>query len=134
MQEYEHGLAELVPALESQLDAPATTITLTALQATLLSAALSSVLSELKMYSVFDSMAGASSRPRSTSPGFDDRLRGLFPEVSADPGYAMSLAEDLALLRRELPVARAKEVLEEQHQAAEEARKGRKKPWEFWKR
>ena len=53
---------------------------------TLLATAMSSVVSELKMYSVFDTMAGESGRPRSTAAGFDERLRSLFPEVAADAG------------------------------------------------
>jgi hypothetical protein len=90
-------------------------------------------MSELKMYSVFDTMSGKSRRPRSTAPGFDDRLRGLFPEIAGDPNYAMQLAEDMAMLRRDMPFARAREVLEEQRKSNVEARRW-KKPWQFWKR
>lgn len=134
MAEYRHGLRELLPAVEAQIDAPAAEFEMNALQGTLLSTAFSSVLSELKMYSVFDTMAGESRRPRSTAPGFDDRLRELFPQIAGDPGYAMQLAEDMALLRRELPFARAREILEEERREAEAARKRRRRPWQFWKR
>jgi hypothetical protein len=134
MAEYRHGLAEVAPIIDAQLDQSHAVFDLNALQAVLLSTAISSVLSELKMYSVFDRMAGESRRPRSTAPGFDDRLRLLFPEIAGDPGYASFLAEEMALLRRELPVARAKEALDEERQAAEEERRLQKKSWQFWKR
>jgi hypothetical protein len=133
MQEYKHGLRELLPVIDAQVDEPAATFDLNPVQAMLLSTAFSSVLSELKMYSIFDAMSGESRRPRSTAPGFDDRLRDLFPEIAGDPAYATQLAEDMTILRRELPFARAREILDEQRRAAEEARAG-KKPWQFWKR
>jgi hypothetical protein len=110
LSEYEHGLAEVLPAIDSQLDADSATIEITPLQAVLLSGAFSAVISELKMYSTLDTMAGASNRPRSTAPGFDDRLRTLFPEVAGDPAYASRLAEDMTLLRRQVPSARAREM------------------------
>ena len=131
--DYAHGLRELQPALDSQLEAESARLELTPLQTVLLSTALSSVVSELKMYSVFDTMSGSSRRPRSTAPGFDDRLRSLFPEIAGDPGYASQLAEDMTLLRRELPLARAQEVITDEH-AAEEAARRRKKWWQVWRR
>ncbi len=134
MREYEHGLAEVPVSLEPQLEAETATLELLPLQLTLLSTALSSVLNELKMYSVFDTMAGDSGRPRSTAPGFDDKLRALFPEVAEDPASASDLAGEMTMLRRELPLGRAGEVLQEEHRAAEEAERSRKKPWQFWKR
>ena len=132
--EYEHGLAEVSALLDAQLDAEAASIDLNSLQVTLLSNALSSVISELKMYSVFDTMAGASPRPRSTAPGFDEQLRSLFPEAAGDPSYASQLAADMTMLRRQLPAARARQLLEEERRAAEEAAGARKRPWQFWKR
>jgi hypothetical protein len=134
MSDYQHGLRELAPLVDAQLDEPHARFDLNALQAVLLSTAFSSVLSELKMYSVFDRMAGESRRPRSTSPGFDDRLRELFPEIAGDPGYASQLAEEMALLRRELPFARAREMLDEERKAAETTRRSQKKAWQFWRR
>jgi hypothetical protein len=113
LSDYRHGLRELQPLVDAQVDGEAATIELTPLQAVLLSTALSSVVSELKMYSVFDTMSGASRRPRSTAPGFDERLRSLFPEVAGDPEYASQLAEDVTMLRRELPSVRAIEVIAE---------------------
>ena len=134
LQEYEHGLAEVPAALEPQLDAESATLELSSLQVTLLATAMSSVVSELKMYSVFDTMAGESGRPRSTAAGFDERLRALFPEVAAEPAAADALAGEMTLLRRELPLARAREkVEEEQRVAAERARAGKRR-WRFWKR
>ncbi len=133
MREYTHGLSEVLPLIDAQIDADVAALDLNARQAVLLSTAFSAVLSELKMYSLFDSMAGGSSRPRSTAAGFDDRLRWLFPEIAGDPAYAMVLAEDLTMLRRELPSQRAREVLAEQRSAAE-AKKRRRKWWHVWRR
>jgi hypothetical protein len=133
MSGYKHGLRELAPLLEAQLDQPHAVFDLNPLQGVLLSTAFSSVLSELKMYSVFDRMAGDSRRPRSTATGFDDHLRDLFPEIAGDAAYASQLAEEMALLRRELPFARAREALEEQRQAAAATKRARK-GWRFWKR
>jgi len=133
LSDYKHGLRELQSTVEAQLEAESVTVELTPLQTVLLSTALSSVVSELKMYSVFDTMSGASRRPRSTAPGFDDRLRSLFPEIAGDAEYASQLAEDVTMLRRELPSARAREVIAEQKRAAEEAR-SRKRWWQVWRR
>ena len=133
MSQYKHGLAELVPIVEAQLEEREATFDLNPLQGMLLSTAFSSTLSELKMYSVFDRMAGDSRRPRSTAAGFDDRLRTLFPAIAGDPGYASKLAEDMALLRREMPFAKSREIYEVERQAAQAEREQRK-PWQFWKR
>jgi len=134
MQEYEHGLAEVAHALEPQLDAETATLQIDSLQVTLLSAALSSVINELKIYSVFDTMAGGSGRPRSTAPGFDDKLRSLFPVVAADPPAASDLAGDATMLRRQLPLARARDALEDERRTAQQKQRARKKPWQFWKK
>jgi len=131
--DYAHGLAELLPVIDEQLDQDTAAIEVEPLQAVLLTTALSSVISELKMYSVFDTMSEGSRRPRSTATGFDDRLRTLFPEIAGDPSYAIVLAGEMTMLRREIPSVRAREILEEERQAALAA-KSRKKPWEFWKR
>src|SRR3990172_4160080 len=77
LQAYEHGLAEVPAALEPQLDAESATLELSSLQVTLLATAMSSVVSELKMYSTFDAMAGAGGRahrggaPRRSRAGAD---------------------------------------------------------------
>lgn len=132
--EYRHGLREVLPLLSEQLlgEEPVA-LELSPLQVRLLSSAFSSVISELKMYSLLDTMSGASSRPRSTAPGFDDRLRSLFPEVAGDPSYASRLAEDMTMLRRELPSERARELLEEERRQALAAKR-RRRFWQFWKR
>ena len=130
---YRHGLTELRPALDTQLNGDSAVLELSPLQTTLLATALSSVASELKMYSVFDTMAGQSRRPRSTAPGFDERLRTLFPEVAGDPDYASQLAGDIIMLRRDLPLGRAQEVIKGQRDAAA-ARRDRKRWWQFWRR
>ena len=129
LQEYEHGLAEVPAALEPQLSAESATLELSSLQVTLLATAMSSVVSELKMYSTFDAMAGESGRPRSTATGFDERLRALFPEVAAEPAAADALAGEMTMLRRELPLARARELIEEARRAAAERARTGKKRW-----
>lgn len=133
MAKYKHGLAELVPIIEAQLEEREVVFDLNALQGMLLSTAFSSTLSELKMYSVFDRMSGESRRPRSTAHGFDDRLRTLFPAIAGDPSYASRLAEDIAMLRRDMPFAKAREMWELERQAAQLERQQRK-PWQFWRR
>jgi len=133
MREYEHGLAEVPHALEPQLDAEAATLEIDPLQVTLLSSAMSWLVNELKTYSMLDAMAGDSGRPRSAAPGFDDKLRSLFPDVAADPAAASDLAGEAAMLRRQLPLARAREALEERR-SAERKERARKKPWQLWKR
>jgi hypothetical protein len=131
--DYEHGLAELLPIIDEQLDQDTAAIEVEPLQAVLLTTALSSVICELKMYSVFDTMSEGSRRPRSTATGFDDRLRTLFPEIAGDPSYAIILAGEMTMLRREIPSLRAREIIEEERQAALAA-KSQKKRWQFWKR
>ncbi len=134
MQDYQHGLAEVPGVLEPQLDAESAALDLSPLQVTLLGTALSSIAGELKMYSVFDTMAGDSSRPRSTAAGFDERLRALFPEVAADPGAADDIAREVTMLRRQLPLDRARETLAEERRTIEERTPGGKRRWQFWKR
>jgi len=131
---YEHGLAEVLPVIDGQLHQESASIELSPLQTMLLSGAFSAVISELKMYSMLDTMSGASRRPRSSAPGFDDRLRTLFPEVAGDPSYASRLAEDMTLLRRQFPSTRAREIIEADRAAIKEAARARKKRWQFWKR
>jgi hypothetical protein len=133
MAEYAHGLAELPALLDPQLDAEEAALELRPLQVALLSPALASVISELKMYSILDTLAGASARPRSTAAGFDDRLRTLFPQVAGDSAFASQLAEDTVMLRRLLPATRARELLEGEKAATREAARGGKR-WQFWKR
>ncbi len=133
LSEYKHGLREMLPVIGEQIEAEVSDLELTPLQVRLLSSAFSAVIGELKMYSLFDTMSGNSGRPRSTAPGFDDRLRTLFPEVTGDAYHASQLAEDMTMLRRELPSARARELLEEERNEAQAARAA-KKPWQFWKR
>ncbi|KKL22479.1 hypothetical protein LCGC14_2435010, partial [marine sediment metagenome] len=58
----------------------------------------------------------------------------LVPEIAGDPSLASDLAGEMTMLRRQLPLARAREVLEDERRAAEDAQRARKKPWQFWKR
>jgi len=132
--EYSEGLADVHAIIGERLDIDTASLELTAIQITLLSSAMSSVISELKTYSLVDTMSGSSERPRSAAPGFDERLRSLFPEVASDPAHTQVLAEDLMMLRRELPLKRAKELLDEQRAAAQVEAKSKKRWWRFWSR
>jgi hypothetical protein len=134
MRDYEHGLAELPPLLEPQLEAETATVELHPLQITLLATAMSSVVNELTVYSVSDALAGESARPRSTAHGFDEKLRALFPEIATDPAAASDLAGEIAMLRRELPLVRARGELGEARRSAEEADRSRRRWWQFWRR
>ncbi len=133
LSEYAHGLAEVLPVIDAQLEDETAALEITPLQTVLLSAAFSSVINELKIYSMLDTMSGGSARPRSTAAGFDSRLRDLFPEVAGDASYASQLAADMTMLRRELPSARAREIVEEERRAREAGRQGKKR-WRFWER
>lgn len=133
--EYEHGLAEVRAALEPQLGSLSAKLELTPFQMARLDSALLGVINELHMYSVFDRMAGESRRPRSLAAGFDQTLKGLFPEMAEDAGYASQLAEDVMMLRRQLSASskRAREALAEEERAAQGERKA-KKPRRWWRR
>jgi hypothetical protein len=134
MREYEHGLAEVSRLLEPQLQDEAATLEMAPLQVVLLSTALSSAINELKIHSVLDTMAGGSGRPRSAAPGFDDKLRSLFPEVAAHPATASDLAGEATMLRRQLLAAPAREALEQERSAAHGTERGKRRRWQFWKR
>ncbi len=134
--EYEHGLAEVRPALEPQLESESATLELTPFQLTRLNTAMLSVINELHTYSLFDRMAGESGRPRSVAVGFDQTLRRLFPRVIQEAAYTSELAEDLLMLRRQLSasIGQAREALAAEEEAAQKARKAARKLWQFWKR
>ena len=134
--EYEHGLAEVRPVLEPQMEGPAARLELSAFQMARLNTAMLSTISELKAYWLFDSVAAGTERPRSLAVGFDEALRRLFPQVQKDAAYAMELAEELLMLRRQLlaSIRRAQEALAAEAQAAEEMGRAAEKPWRFWKR
>jgi hypothetical protein len=134
--EHDYGLRHLQPLLAENLDETAIALELTAFQMTKLDSALLGTINELKMYSLLDAMAGPSGRQRSAVAGFDGALQSAFPEVAEDPDYASQLAGEVMMLRRELDVSfkRAVAVLAEERAAAEEARRQRKKPWQFWRR
>jgi hypothetical protein len=133
--EYEHGLAEVRPALEPQLGGESATVELTPFQMARLNTAMLSVINELHAYSLFDNVAAGIERPRSVVVGFGETVRRLFPQVAEDALYASRLAEDLVMLRRQLSasIKRAGELAEEGRAAAGE-RKAAKKPWQFWRR
>ena len=134
--EYEHGLAEVTPALEPQLEGESASLELSPFQMARLNTAMLSTISELKTYSLFDNVAAGTERPRSSAAGFDQTLWRLFPQVAEDAAYASELAQDLVMLRRQLSasIRRAEEALAEEERVAAEARKAGKKRWQFWKR
>ena len=133
--EYEHGLAEVKPALDPQMEAGSANLELTPFQMARLNTAMLSTISELKTYSLFGNAAAGTESPRSTAVGFDETLRRLFPPVAEDVAYASELAEGLLMLRRQLSasIKRAETALVEEAQTVEAARKATKRPWQFWK-
>ncbi|HXG42684.1 MAG TPA: hypothetical protein VNL95_08175 [Dehalococcoidia bacterium] len=132
LQEYEHGLRELPRILEPLLGREEASIVLTPFQLLRLDTALLSIINELKSYPLLDTVAGASGRPRSLAPGFDDLLRHLFPQVAQEPEYALVVAEEALHLHRGLRphLQRARELLAQGQQATER----RRRPWQFWRR
>ena len=136
LSDYEHGLAEVQPALEPRLDDASVKLELTPFQMARLNTAMLSTISELKTYSLFDNVAAGTERPRSVAAGFDQTLRRLFPQMAGDAAYASDLAEDMVMLRRQLSasIRRTEEALAEEERAAGEARKAERKSWQFWKR
>jgi len=117
------------------LDEEEATLELTPFQLTLLGSALLGALNELKLYSLLDTMAAQSTRPRSTVAGFETALLRLFPQLTADPALASDLAQEILLTRRQLTptIGRAEELLREEKEAAEEAKR-RRWPWQFRRR
>jgi hypothetical protein len=132
LQEYEHGLRELPPTLEPLLGQEEASLVLTPFQLLRLDTALLSIINELKSYPLLDTVAGASGRPRSLAPGFDDLLKRLFPQVAREPEYALTVAEEALHLHRGLRphLQRARELLSQ----GQQARRRRQLPWPFRRR
>jgi len=130
----EHGLAEIVPQLEEQIQANAARLELSAYQLSRLSEAMLGAINELKAYPMMDAMSGDSNRPRSTAAGFDEAMRRLFPPAALDANYATRLAEDMVMLWRRIEsgVSQAQRELDTQRRAQEAAR--RKGFWPFGRR
>ncbi|MCS7276005.1 MAG: hypothetical protein NZ695_03185 [Dehalococcoidia bacterium] len=134
LQEYEHGLRELPPVLEPLLEREEASIVLSPFQLLRLDTALLSIINELKSYPLLDTVAGASGRPRSLAPGFDDLLKRLFPRVAEEPDYTLELAEEALRLHRGLRphLQRARELVAREREEA--SRRPRRRRWQFWRR
>ena len=130
----QHGLAEIVPQLEEQINANSARLELSAYQLTRLSEAMLGAINELKAYPMMDAMSGASGRPRSIAVGFDEAMRRLFPPAALDANYATHLAEDMLMLwrRMESGVEQAERALDAQRRNQEATR--RKGLWPFGRR
>ena len=130
----QHGLAEVVPQLEEQINANSARLELSAYQLSRLSEAMLGTINELKAYPMLDAMSGASGRPRSTAAGFDEAMRRLFPPAALDANYATSLAEDMLMFWRRMEggVQQAEAELDAQRRAQEAAR--HKGLWPFGRR
>ena len=131
----QHGLAEVMPQLEEQIDANSARLELSAYQLSRLSEAMLGAINELKAYPMLDTMSGGSRRTRSTAAGFDEALRRLFPPVALDANYATRLAEDMVMLwrRMESAVSQAETEMDTQRRRAQEATR-RKGFWPFGRR
>ena len=130
----QHGLAEIVPQLEEQIEANSARLELSAYQVSRLSEAMLGAINELKAYPMMDAMSAGSSRPRSAAAGFDEAMRRLFPPSALDANYATRLAEDMVMLwrRMESAVSQAETELDTQRRRAQETR--RKGFWPFGRR
>ena len=130
----QHGLAEVLPQLEEQIDANSARLELSAYQLSRLSEAMLGAINELKAYPMMDAMSVGSGRPRSTAAGFDEAMRRLFPQAALDANYATRLAEDTLMLRRRMEsgIRQAEAELDAQKRAQEAAR--RKGLWPFGRR
>lgn len=130
----QHGLTEIVPQLEEQIEANSARLELSAYQLTRLSEAMLGAINELKAYPMMDAMSADSQRPRSTAAGFDEAMRRLFPRAALDANYATRLAEDMLMLWRRLEsgVSQAQRELDTQRRTQEATR--RKGFWPFGRR
>jgi hypothetical protein len=130
----QHGLAEVVPQLEEQIEANSVRLEMSAYQLSRLSEAMLGAINELKAYPMMDAMSGGSTRPRSTAAGFDEAMRRLFPPAALDANYATRLAEDMLVLWRRMDsaVGQAEAELDAQRRAQEASR--RKGFWPFGRR
>jgi len=131
----EHGLAEVMPQLEEQINANSARLELSAYQLSRLGEAMMGAINELKAYPLLDTMSGGSSRPRSAAAGFDEAMRRLFPPSALDPNYATRLAEDMLMLWRRMEggVSQAETEMDTQQRRAKEATR-RKGFWPFGRR
>ena len=123
MHEYAHGLAEVLPIIDGQIEEDSRRDRPQPLQTILLSTAFSSVISASSRCTPSSTpcparaAVPAPSRPASTTACAGSSRRS--PATRRTPGQ---LAEDLTMLRRELPSQRAKELVDAQRQAVIEAR------------
>jgi hypothetical protein len=124
----QHGLAEVMPQLEEQINADSVRLELSAHQLSRLSEAMLGAINELKSYPMMDAVSGGSGRPRSVASGFDEAMRRLFPPAALNADHATRLAEDMLMLwrRMENGVGQAEAELDAQRRAKETRRKG------FW--
>jgi hypothetical protein len=126
----QHGLAEVSSALQPQPRGAVASITLNAYQLERLSTAVLGAINELKVYPLLEPRPPEEGGGwRTTVPGFDGTLRGLFPEVEEDPEAATALIEPLMALKRRLDGAL-------RQAAEEEGRPGpsRRRWWQPWRR
>jgi hypothetical protein len=131
----QHGLAEVVPRLEEQINDSSARVELSAYQLSRLGEAMLGAINELKTYPMLDAMSGGSGRPRSAAAGFDEAMRRLFPPSALDANYATRLAEDMLMLwrRMESAVSQAETAMDTERRRAQEATR-HKGFWPFGRR
>ena len=102
-QPVEHGLAEIARALQPQLVTAIATMSLSDYQLSRLFSGMLGSITELKAYPMLE-LRGPDDGGgrRSTVPGFDRSLRHLFPEVEEDAEAALSVAERMLMLKRQI--------------------------------
>jgi hypothetical protein len=102
-QPVEHGMAEIARELQPQLRMAVSTLNLRDNQVQRLFQGMLGSITELKAYPMLELRTDAEGGGRRSSvPGFDATLRHLFPEVDDDAENAMSVAEQMLLLKRRL--------------------------------
>jgi hypothetical protein len=124
-QPVEHGMAEVARDLQPQLRMAVTTLNLRDNQVQRLLQGMLGSITELKAYPMLEPRPDAEGGGRRSSvPGFDTTLRHLFPEIDEDAENAMSIAEQMLLLKRRLDQRIAEAPREPDSQPEQERKRG----------
>lgn len=127
-QPHAFGLTPVCATLEAGLDHAAVSLELSDYQVRLLGEALLGIVNELKQIG----LSG-----HSVMPGLVEALTRLYPDVTAEePGGALDLSGEAAMLRRRLDraVRDATAELDRQRAEAEAQRNTERRRWRFWRR
>jgi hypothetical protein len=133
LQRHQLGLEPVGDALGPQLHTAHAEVDVTPYQVHRLDEGLLGITNELKQYEL--------AQHRSSVPGFASSMRVLFPELATGSGAedaptALDLVERVVMLRRRLGmlVREAEAALAAERAAEQEARRTRRRWWQFWRR